>query len=57
MPRLSDEQLTDLAEAYTIEELVEILELDALELLDLLRDKLEENIHKFNLRPVDCNDF
>jgi len=57
MPQLSDEQLTDLAEAYTIEELIEILEIDTLDLLDLLREKLEDNLHKLNLRPVDCNDF
>jgi hypothetical protein len=57
MPQLSDEQLIDLAEAYTIEELVDILERDTIELLDLLREKLEDNLHKLNLRPVDCNDF
>jgi hypothetical protein len=54
MPQLSDEQLTDLAEAYTIEELVDILEIDTVELLG---EKLEDNLHKLNLRPVDCNDF
>jgi hypothetical protein len=44
---LSEEQLLDISQA----------DIDSLKLLDLLREELAENIHKFNLRPVDCNDF
>ena len=57
MNTVSDEQLLDISEAYSCEEIVDLLDINSLKLLDLLREELAENIHKFNLRPVDCNDF
>ena len=57
MRTLSDEQLLDISQAYSCEEIIDLLDIDPLRLLDLLREELCENIHKFNLRPVDCNDF
>ena len=55
MDTLSEEQLLDISQAYSCEEIVDLLDIDSL--IDLLREELAENIHKFNLRPVDCNDF
>ena len=57
MNTLSEEQLLDISEAYSCEEIIDLLDIDSLKLLDLLREELAENIHKFNLRPGDCNDF
>ena len=57
MPRLSEEILSDLASAYTSEQVLDLLEIDTQELLSILIDQLEDNLHKFELRPVDCNDL
>ena len=54
---LSEEQLGDIAEAYSCEQIIDLLEIDSLTLLDFFREYVEENLDKFNLRPVDCNDF
>lgn len=54
---LSDEQLLDISLAYSSEEILEILDIQTLELADLLKERIRENILKFNLRPVDCNTY
>ena len=54
---LSDEQMLDISLAYSSEEIVEILDIEPLDLLSLLKDRVEDNILKFNLRPVDCNTY
>jgi|TARA_R110002126_G_scaffold3473_1_gene19770 hypothetical protein len=54
---LSEEQILDISQAYSCEEIIDILDIDSLQLLDAFREELFENLHKFNLRPVDCNDF
>tara|TARA_R110002020_G_scaffold18907_3_gene65292 strand:+ start:6784 stop:6966 length:183 start_codon:yes stop_codon:yes gene_type:complete len=54
---LSDEQLLDISLAYSSEEILDILEIETLELADLLKERINENILKFNLRPVDCNSY
>ena len=53
---LSEEQLRDIA-AYSCEQIIDLLDIDSLTLLDFFREYVEENLDKFNLRPVDCNDF
>ena len=53
----SEEQILDISQAYSCEEIIDILDIDSLQLLDAFREELFENLHKFNLRPVDCNDF
>lgn len=55
MPQLSDEQLEDISLAYSCDEILDILEVEPLELVALLREQIEQNILKFNFRPVDCN--
>lgn len=57
MPQLSEEQLRDIADAYSCEQIIDILDIDSLTLLDFFREYVEDNLNKFNLRPVDCNDF
>ena len=57
MNTLSEEQILDISQAYSCEEIIDILDIDSLQLLDVFREELFENLHKFNLRPVDCNDF
>jgi len=54
---VSDEILDDLAKAYSPEEILDILEIDSLELLHTLYDKVCEKINDFELRPVDCDGF
>jgi len=54
---VSEEVLVDLARAYSPEEILDILEIDSLELLHMLYDKVCENISDFEIRPVDCNGF
>jgi hypothetical protein len=54
---LSDEQLLDISLAYSSEEILEILDIQTLELADLLKERILENILEFNLRPVDCNAY
>ena len=51
------EQLLDISLAYSSEEILEILDIQTLELADLLKERIRENILKFNLRPVDCNAY
>ena len=57
MAILSEEQLRDIADAYSCEQIIDLLDIDSLTLLDFFREYVEENLDKFNLRPVDCNDF
>jgi hypothetical protein len=57
VPQLSEEQLRDIADAYSCEQIIDILDIDSLTLLDFFREYVEDNLDKFNLRPVDCNDF
>jgi|TARA_R100001594_G_scaffold96576_1_gene130807 hypothetical protein len=57
MPILSEEQLIDLSEAYSCDQLIDILGIESIQLLMAFREDVEENISKFNLRPVDCHDF
>ena len=57
MPQLSEEQLREIADAYSCEQIIDILDIDSLTLLDFFREYVEDNLDKFNLRPVDCNDF
>ena len=54
---LSEEQMRDIADAYSCEQIIDLLDIDSLTLLDFFREHVEENLDKFNLRPVDCNDF
>ena len=54
---LSEEQLRDIADAYSCEQIIDLLDIDSLTLLDFFREYVEENLDKFNLRPGDCNDF
>jgi len=54
---LSEEQLSDIADAYSCEQIIDLLDIDSLTLLDFFREYVEDNLDKFNLRPVDCNDF
>ena len=57
MPILSEEQLIALSEAYSCDQLIDILGIESIQLLMAFREDVEENISKFNLRPVDCHDF
>lgn len=52
---LSSQQLEDIALAYSCEEILDLLGVEPFELVELLRERIEQNILKFNLRPVDCN--
>jgi|TARA_R110001599_G_scaffold64833_1_gene182643 hypothetical protein len=52
---LSNEQLLDISLAYSSDEILEILDIEPYDLLCILKDKVEENILEFNLRPVDCD--
>ena len=47
MNTLSEEQLLDISQAYSCEEIVDLLDIDSLKLLDLLREELAENIHMY----------
>ena len=51
---LSEEQLIDISLAYNNEEILDILQIETIELVHILQEQIEENILKFNLRPVDC---
>jgi hypothetical protein len=53
---VSENVLKDLSETYSPEEILEILGLDNFDLVVLLYDKIEENLHNFQLRPVDTYD-
>ena len=52
---LSDEQLSDIAEAYSPEQILEILDISSLEILLQFRELVQENLTKFEMRPVDCD--
>ncbi len=54
MPTLSDEQLLDISLCYSCDQIIEILEIEPHELLLILKDRVEENIFKFNIIPIDC---
>jgi hypothetical protein len=53
----SEQILADLASAYSSEQVLEILDINTEELLCILIERVEANIHKFELRPLDCNEF
>jgi|TARA_R110000787_G_scaffold201881_1_gene312671 hypothetical protein len=53
MPILSDEQLWDLAQAYSCEQIIDLLDLEPMALLLAFKSQVEFNIEDFNLRPVD----
>ena len=55
MPTLSDEQLSDLAEAYSGEQIIDILGLESIQLLFAFREEVNYYISDFKLRPVDCH--
>ena len=57
MPILSEEQLIALSEAYSCDQLIDILGIESIQLLMAFREDVEANLSKFNLRPVDCHDF
>jgi hypothetical protein len=50
---ISNEQLRDLSEAYTSEDILDILGMSNYDLVTLLIEQIEENIDNFQLRPVD----
>ena len=54
---ISDQILSDLAEAYSPEQIIELLDLESLDLLQAFRDRIRGNLTKFEIRPVDCNDL
>ena len=54
---LSDEQLSDIAEAYSPEQILEILDISSLEILLQFREQVQENLTKFEVRPVDCDEI
>tara|TARA_R100000687_G_scaffold83013_1_gene84310 strand:- start:1137 stop:1310 length:174 start_codon:yes stop_codon:yes gene_type:complete len=54
---ISDQILSDLAEAYSPEQIIELLDLEPIDLLQAFVDRVQENITKFEIRPVDCNDL
>ena len=57
MPQLSDEMLSDIAEAHSPEEIVEILVLESIDLLLSFRDRVQEQLTKFEVRPLDCHEI
>ena len=57
MPQLSDEMLSDIAEAHSPEEIVEILDLESIDLLLSFRDRVQEQLTKFAVRPLDCHEI
>ena len=54
---VSEDVLKDLSETYSPEEILETLGLNNFDLVVLLYDRIEENLHNFQLRPVDSNEF
>jgi|CoawatStandDraft_6_1074263.scaffolds.fasta_scaffold00989_7 hypothetical protein len=54
MPILSDEQLGDLAHAYSCDQIIDLLDVEPITLLLALRSEVQDNIEKFNLLPVDA---
>jgi|TARA_R100000353_G_scaffold138212_1_gene98295 hypothetical protein len=57
MPTLSDEQLGDLARAYSCEQIIDILGLEPIQLLLAFQEEVNYYIDDFKLRPVDCHDL
>ena len=53
---LSEEQLSDIAEGYSPEQILEILDITSLEILMQFRERVQENLTKFEMRPVDCDE-
>ena len=53
---LSDDILRDIADAYSPETIIEILVISSLDLLLAHRDKVQENLTLFEMRPVDCHE-
>lgn len=51
---ISDEILRDLSHAYSSTDVLELLDIDTFELVLALREKIAENLEKFDLKPVDC---
>ena len=54
---LSDQILSDIADAYSPEQILEILDISSLEILLQFRELVQENLTKFEMRPVDCDDI
>ena len=54
---LSDDILSDIAQAHSPEDIVEILDLDSLELLLAFRERVQEHLTKFEVRPLDCHEI
>jgi len=57
MSILSDEQLGDLASAYSCEQIIDILGIEPIQLLLAFQEEVNYYIDDFKLRPVDCHDF
>jgi|TARA_R100001163_G_scaffold65624_2_gene63598 hypothetical protein len=57
MSTLSDEQLGDLARAYSCEQIIDILGLEPIQLLLAFQEEVNYYIDDFKLRPVDCHDL
>jgi len=57
MPQLSDEMLSDIAEAHSPEEIVEILDLESIDLLLSFRERVQEQLTRFDVRPIDCHEI
>ena len=57
MPQLSDEMLSDIAEARSPEEIVEILDLESIDLLLSFRERVQEQLTRFDVRPIDCHEI
>lgn len=57
MSTLSDEQLGDLARAYSCEQIIDILGIEPIQLLLAFQEEVSYYIDDFKLRPVDCHDL
>ena len=57
MPLLSDQILGDIAEAYSTEEVIELLDLESIDILDAFRDRVRVNLTRFEIRPIDCHEI
>ena len=57
MPLLSDQILGDIAEAYSTEEVIELLDLESIDILDAFRDRVRENLTRFEIRPIDFHEI
>ena len=51
---LSHEIISDILEAYTIEDIIEIVGLSSLDVALMLDENISENLHKFEHLPLDA---